>query len=647
MVAGYRVDGILGEGGMGIVYRATQVSLNRTIALKVLATDISDDPAFRERFRREGLLQAAIDHPHIVTVYEAGETEHGLFLAMRLVRGATLKDMILARELDAGRSTRILGMVADALATAHDVGLTHRDVKPQNILIGARDHAYLADFGLTKAPDETGLTDTGQFVGTIDYVSPEQIRGEGASARSDIYSLTGVLYECITGAIPFSKPTESAVVYAHIAEPPPKVTEKRPDLPPALDDVIAKGMAKDPEARYASPRELMDAAEQAFGQPAQALATPPGPIAAAEEAGVRATAPGVTATSPAMGETAPSPAAGVPAGVPTTAAPASAGPTAPAATAPVRDRRLGLAVPVAVAAVLLAIVGYLAGNSGSSEERPELASSASAGSLGLSFPVGWKRVQENPGIPGIKFSQPIVLAAATGPGEQERAIAGMVEASGPTLLPSAFLKRLDREPGRTDPVRLGKLQAYRYSGLEPKGFRRALTLYAAPTSRGVATVACTSAPSGGAPFLRDCEEAATTLSLSGAKALPLGPSAAYADRLGRALRDLDAGLKAGAKKLRAADTPSAQAAAASALGQPYERAARAISRTTVSPADRKASASLVGALRGLARDYREAASSARVGDSAAYAAAGSALRRDGARLRKALKALEALGYSVS
>jgi len=170
--AGYRIEGVLGQGGMGVVYEATQLSLNRTVALKLLATNLGEDDAFRERFRREGLLQAAIEHPNIVTVYEAGESDHGLFMAMRLVRGPNLKDMVLARELDAGRSLRVLRPIAAALDTAHEAGLIHRDIKPQNILVGGRDHAYLADFGLTKAAGEKGLTKTGQFVGTHDYISP-------------------------------------------------------------------------------------------------------------------------------------------------------------------------------------------------------------------------------------------------------------------------------------------------------------------------------------------------------------------------------------------------------------------------------------------------------------------------------------------
>ena len=268
---------------MGTVYEATQLSLNRVVALKLLDANLGDDPGFRARFEREGQVQAALDHAHIVSVYEAGQSEHGLFLAMRLIRGPTLKDLILDRSLDPRRSVRLLAQVAQALDAAHRAGLIHRDIKPQNILIGAGDHAYLADFGLIKAPDEARLTGTGQFVGTIDYVAPEQIQGEPATAASDIYALSAVLYECLTGQVPFPKPTEAAVVHAHVMQPPPVVSEERPDLPPALDGVIAQGMAKDPWSRPSLAAELIQAASRALSSTAPATQAPP-PAAQADAA---------------------------------------------------------------------------------------------------------------------------------------------------------------------------------------------------------------------------------------------------------------------------------------------------------------------------------------------------------------------------
>jgi serine/threonine protein kinase len=276
ILSGYRIDGVLGEGGMGTVYEATQLSLNRVVALKLLDAKLGDDPGFRARFEREGHVQAALDHAHIVSVYEAGRSEQGLFLAMRLIRGPTLKDLIRDGSLDPRRSVRLLAQVAQALDEAHRAGLIHRDIKPQNILIGTGDHAYLADFGLIKAPDEARLTGTGQFVGTIDYVAPEQIQGEPATPASDIYALAGVLYECLTGEVPYPKPTEAAVVHAHVMQPPPTLSEHRPDLPPALDGVIAQGMAKDPWSRPSLAAELIQAASRALSStPRAALAPPP------------------------------------------------------------------------------------------------------------------------------------------------------------------------------------------------------------------------------------------------------------------------------------------------------------------------------------------------------------------------------------
>jgi serine/threonine protein kinase len=264
-VAGYEVGDVLGRGGMAVVYEAVEPSSGREVALKVFALANGMDPSFRRRFQREGRIQAAIDHPNIATVYEAGEWEDALFIAMRLVRGPTLKDLTIAGGLESERLLRILVPVAAALDAAHAAGLTHRDVKPQNILIGDDDRAFLADFGLTKADGDTVLTRAGEFVGTIDYCAPEQIMGQPTTAAADVYSLGAVLYECLTGSVPFPRPTDAAVMYAHLSEPPPLVSAERAELPLAIDQVVGRALAKDPQERQASAGALMDQAAQVLG----------------------------------------------------------------------------------------------------------------------------------------------------------------------------------------------------------------------------------------------------------------------------------------------------------------------------------------------------------------------------------------------
>ena len=271
IIAGHRIEGVLGSGGgMGLVYRATQLSLDREVALKFLSRELSGDPQFRERFRREGRLQATINHPHIAPVYEAGETEQGLFISMCVIEGPTLKDLIVDRELDEERTLELLSQVAEALDAAHEVGIVHRDVKPQNILVGQGDHAYLSDFGLTKSADVEGLTETGQLVGTIDYISPEQARSLPAIPASDVYSLACVLYECLAGQVPYWRPSEPAALFAHIMDPPPRLSECRPDLPVELDAVIAAGLAKHAGDRPATAGELIADARRAIEGSAEA-----------------------------------------------------------------------------------------------------------------------------------------------------------------------------------------------------------------------------------------------------------------------------------------------------------------------------------------------------------------------------------------
>jgi protein kinase-like protein len=277
LIAGYRVDGLAGQGGMGVVYRATQLSLGRTVALKLIAPALAGDPHFRERFERESRLAAAIDHPNVLPVYEAGEIGGTLFIAMRWVDGTDLRTLIhRGRGIEPRRAARIVGQVAAGLDAAHGLGLVHRDVKPANILIVAgSEHAYLTDFGLIKrirGGDE--LTDSGEFVGTIDYIAPEQIRGDGCDARSDVYSLGCVLFHSVSGRVPFHTDSGVAKIYAHLNEAPPRPSDFVPALPAALDEVVARAMAKEPGDRYATAGDLGHAAAAATAAGAPATPMP-------------------------------------------------------------------------------------------------------------------------------------------------------------------------------------------------------------------------------------------------------------------------------------------------------------------------------------------------------------------------------------
>jgi serine/threonine-protein kinase len=243
---------------MGIVYRARDLALDRNVALKLLAPELAEDAQFRERFHRESRLAASLDHPSIVPIYDAGEVAGRLYITMRLVEGTDLK-RLLAEEgpLEPQRALAILGQVADALDAAHERGLVHRDVKPSNVLVGARDHVYLADFGLSRLVTDTSRsTGDARTLGTVGYVSPEQIRGEELDGRSDLYSLGCLLYECLAGRPPFTG-SDTAVVFAHLQQAPPSLT--------GPDPVIVKALAKDPDERFQSGRELIDSARRALG----------------------------------------------------------------------------------------------------------------------------------------------------------------------------------------------------------------------------------------------------------------------------------------------------------------------------------------------------------------------------------------------
>ena len=271
-LAGYRIEAPIGRGGMGVVYRAEQLRLGRKVALKLLAPERAENQGFRARFEHESRLAGVLDHPHIVPLFEAGEVDGLLFNSMHYVEGTDLRHL-LSRDgpLQPERALAIAAQVAGALDAAHGRGLVHRDVKPGNILIASDsaadrpEHCYLTDFGLTKdTSSPVELTATGTFVGTIDYIAPEQIEGAKPDGRGDQYALACVLFECLTGHPPFPRDEEISVMWAHLQDAPPSDTALRPDLPAAIDAVIARALAKDPQQRYETCTAMVAAARAAL-----------------------------------------------------------------------------------------------------------------------------------------------------------------------------------------------------------------------------------------------------------------------------------------------------------------------------------------------------------------------------------------------
>jgi serine/threonine-protein kinase len=266
----YRIEGIVGTGRAGIVYLATDSRSGRAVALKVLREDVSIDPVYRERFRREGALLAALRHPHVIPIYGMGEIDGELYIASRLV-SSTLRNLILAsKPVPIDVAMKVLVSVASALDAAHAAGVVHRDVKPANVLIDPGPEVFLGDFGLARDTEGSQLTLPGQVLGTIDYMAPELLDGERVGPATDIYGLACLAVETLTGTVPYVRETDAAIMYAHIVEPPPSVSERRPELPRALDAVLATGMAKDPEERPASAGALVIEMLGALGRPAPA-----------------------------------------------------------------------------------------------------------------------------------------------------------------------------------------------------------------------------------------------------------------------------------------------------------------------------------------------------------------------------------------
>jgi serine/threonine protein kinase len=277
----YQLKRLLGRGGMGEVYEAYDTSKDRTVALKILNEALAHDEEFRTRFQRESRAAAMLDEPHVIPIHDWGEIEGNLYIDMRLVRGENLHDMLKRGPLEPARAVAIIRQIAAALDAAHAQGLIHRDIKPQNILVtGADDFAYLIDFGIAESRGDTRLTSTGSAVGSFSHIAPERFSDRPTTPAVDTYSLAGVLCEALTGQAPFKSSSIEQMIAAHMSSPAPRPSALNPRVPAALDDVIARGMAKEPDDRYASPGALARAAQRAL---ADTSPPPPDPEATIEK----------------------------------------------------------------------------------------------------------------------------------------------------------------------------------------------------------------------------------------------------------------------------------------------------------------------------------------------------------------------------
>jgi len=370
----YQLEELIGRGGMGEVYRAFDTRRNRRVALKRLPPELASDAQFQVRFRRESELAARLAEPHVIPIHDFGEIDGRLYIDMRLVSGADMGEL-LKREgpMPAARAVALISQVAAALDAAHAEGLVHRDVKPSNVLVVPGDFAYLVDFGVAREVDgeHTALTNTGSTVGTLGYLAPERFEGRG-DHRVDVYALACVLFEVLAGRKPFPATSLPALLHAHLNVPPPRPTDVRPELPRGLDDVVARGMAKDPDARYASTGALAEAARAALVvRPETATVVRPQPQGASgprPTARFAAFASGSGSPGAPTGTSGPVPsgAAGLPPyrtpGPPPGGAPGWSPPGAvggPPSRAAGRPKRRRWIVPVVLGVVLLLVVGVV------------------------------------------------------------------------------------------------------------------------------------------------------------------------------------------------------------------------------------------------------------------------------------------------
>jgi hypothetical protein len=589
-IGGYRVIRTIGAGGMGTVYEAAQVSLQRVVALKVLSQEPArDDPTFLERFERECRAQAELDHPHIVTVFDNGD-EPGPWLAMRLVRGRNLAEVFASERLDPEAALGLLAPIADALEAAHAIGLIHRDIKLENILVAEDGTPFLADFGLTTRLGDQSLTESGKFVGTPMYLAPERIKDELALPASDVYSLAVVLFRCLCGRFPFEQREQSPLFYAHLNALPPAPTAIDGSLPPQLDGVLARGLAKDPADRYSRPSELIADARACF----EGRALPSVPLAS----------PGRRTW----------------------------------ARAPRWQARL-----LAGAAALLFAVGLGAGALADGSPRQE-ERRIRAGPLEVAAPDGWVRER---GVltrfPNLILANSVTLVPGEGNG-REAVIVGISLARGASLLPFSLRSYWDEHQGH--PIELNDLQALRYEGLGPQPKVEPWTVIVSPTSLGVATIACR-ADSRRADLHRTCLQLAASLELLEGGGYPLGPSPRLAALLREQMGSLNREVVRLGNRMVQTSRRGTQAVAAMEVADAYRRRARTLAAISVTPQSAAHLAGVVGGLRFVRDAYEELAEVFRSGNRQAFRRGISEISLTETILFNRLTYLNNIGYRVA
>ena len=655
-LGGFRIVDVIGFGGMAVVYRAEQVSLGRPVALKVLSPQLSSDEAFRERFRREGKHAAALDHPNIVAVYDSGESEGRLYLAMRLVEGTTLGERMHERGLSAQDTIDILRQIARALDVAHDARLVHRDVKPQNILLAEDGHPYLADFGVAKGPQTHGLTATGGFVGSLNYAAPEQILGHPATAAGDVYALTAVLYQCLTGQVPYPRETDAGVMHAHLNEPPPRLLGADP-IEAKVSQVIVRGMAKSPRDRFARAGELMDAASVTLEElppsrrrdiPAFPTRTPNGDNSAANGADrkLRTRPPAIDRTNGGATDAVELPAVGRSGDhteivsaqdrlaerrkIDATTADRRRATATTAETSITARRRWPLAVAgfLVVAAVAGSIVA-LSGAGAASSIR-----TAHAGVLSLSYSSPWRMTARSSAGDARLLVAPVGLTAGKATLSAGRLL---TSASIPGGVPPELSARL-RAPSSQSSALLGVYAVRRYLWSTPaRAQTLALVLASQPSDLAVVC-------RGPASALAACVAVAKTINVQGTSIDPPGPNATVAKALVGSLRPVSiaranlAGLAAAHLQARAS---TARRIAVSETG-----AASALSTTTVPPRNRADAATIVDALRSEAGSWQALAQAAARDQRTQYETASKAVTAQSQRLASAAVAARTQGFRI-